>query len=95
MVTFCRDSATPVAAEEGLTGLLSAEREDAVKCYGQYEEFSSEEVYAHCSIQMKSSMAIYMFYDIGSEKSMQDAKLCQIKTNSHDIIGLYTNHDWG
>lgn len=44
VVTFCRDNATPVAAEEGLTGSLSADRLDAVKCYGQWEEFSPEEV---------------------------------------------------
>ena len=44
MVTFCRDSATPVSAEEGLTGTLSTDREDSVKCYGQWEEFSQEEV---------------------------------------------------
>ena len=44
VVTFCRDSATPVAAEEGLTGSLSADRLDTVKCYGQWEEFSPEEV---------------------------------------------------
>ena len=44
VVTFCRDSATPVAAEEGLTGYLSADRLDAVKCYGEWEEFSPEEV---------------------------------------------------
>ena len=45
VVTFCRDSATPVAAEEGLTGCLSSERVDAVKCYGQWEEFSPDEVH--------------------------------------------------
>ena len=43
-MTFCRDSATPVAAEEGLTGSLSTERVDSVKCYGQWKEFSQEEV---------------------------------------------------
>ena len=33
-----------MAAEEGLTGSLSTERVDAVKCYGQWEEFTREEV---------------------------------------------------
>ena len=51
VVTFCRDCATPVAAEEGLTGSLSSERVDAVKCYGQWVEFSQEEVPVHTQIE--------------------------------------------
>ena len=43
VVTFCRDCSTPVAAEEGLTGSLSNERADAVKCYGEWDDFSAEE----------------------------------------------------
>ncbi|XP_024149429.1 DNA-(apurinic or apyrimidinic site) lyase 2 [Oryzias melastigma] len=43
VATYCRDSATPLAAEEGLTGLLT-NHEDAVGCYGDQTEFSSEEL---------------------------------------------------
>jgi len=43
VATYCKDSAAPFAAEEGLTGLL-APREDAVGCYGDLEEFSTEEL---------------------------------------------------
>ena len=44
VVTFCRNSATPLAAEEGVTGVLSTERSDAVKCYGEMNERTSEDV---------------------------------------------------
>ena len=45
MVTFCQDSATPVAAEEGLSGVLSpSSRDSVVKCYGSLSQFSEEEV---------------------------------------------------
>lgn len=42
VATYCKDTATPSAAEEGLTGLLS--HEGAVGCYGDQAEFSSEEL---------------------------------------------------
>lgn len=43
VATFCKDNATPFAAEEGLTGLLT-NHEGAVLCYGDHTEFSSEEL---------------------------------------------------
>ena len=45
MVTFCRESALPVLAEEGLTGsLLSAKKRDAIGCYGDTSAFTEDEV---------------------------------------------------
>ncbi|KAG7269898.1 hypothetical protein CRUP_032903 [Coryphaenoides rupestris] len=43
VATYCKDSAAPFAAEEGLTSLL-VPREEAVGCYGDPEEFSAEEL---------------------------------------------------
>lgn len=43
VATYCKDSATPFAAEEGLTGLLTS-HEGAVGCYGDQKEFSEEEL---------------------------------------------------
>ncbi|XP_028850769.1 DNA-(apurinic or apyrimidinic site) endonuclease 2 [Denticeps clupeoides] len=43
VATFCRESATPVAAEEGLTGLLT-NHGDVVGCYGDQKDISSEEL---------------------------------------------------
>ncbi|XP_048877805.1 DNA-(apurinic or apyrimidinic site) lyase 2 [Brienomyrus brachyistius] len=43
VATFCRDSATPVAAEEGLTGLLT-NHDGAVGCYGDQNDFDDEEL---------------------------------------------------
>ncbi|XP_074499644.1 DNA-(apurinic or apyrimidinic site) endonuclease 2 [Sebastes fasciatus] len=43
VATYCKDVATPFAAEEGLTGLLT-NHEGAVGCYGDQSEFSSEEL---------------------------------------------------
>ncbi|KAG7477524.1 hypothetical protein MATL_G00070430 [Megalops atlanticus] len=43
VATFCKDSATPVAAEEGLTGLLT-NHGGAVGCYGDQGELSTEEL---------------------------------------------------
>lgn len=43
VATYCKDSATPFAAEEGLTGLLTIHK-GAVGCYGDHTEFSSEEL---------------------------------------------------
>ncbi|XP_076132226.1 DNA-(apurinic or apyrimidinic site) endonuclease 2 isoform X1 [Alosa pseudoharengus] len=43
VATFCKDSATPFASEEGLTGLLTNNGE-AVGCYGDQKEFSIEEL---------------------------------------------------
>uniref|UniRef100_A0A3Q3NHE6 DNA-(apurinic or apyrimidinic site) endonuclease n=1 Tax=Mastacembelus armatus TaxID=205130 RepID=A0A3Q3NHE6_9TELE len=43
VATYCKDSATPFAAEEGLTGLLT-NHEGAVGCYGDHAEFSGEDL---------------------------------------------------
>ena len=43
VATYCKDSATPFAAEEGLTGLLTS-HQGAVGCYGDHAEFSTEEL---------------------------------------------------
>ncbi|XP_051789940.1 DNA-(apurinic or apyrimidinic site) lyase 2 isoform X2 [Erpetoichthys calabaricus] len=43
VATFCKNSAIPFVAEEGLTGLLSSKGE-TVGCYGDRTEFSDEEL---------------------------------------------------
>ncbi|XP_066106098.1 DNA-(apurinic or apyrimidinic site) endonuclease 2 isoform X1 [Saccopteryx bilineata] len=45
VATYCKDSATPVAAEEGLSGLLATQNGD-VGCYGNMDEFTQEELRA-------------------------------------------------
>ncbi|XP_055480316.1 DNA-(apurinic or apyrimidinic site) endonuclease 2-like [Psammomys obesus] len=45
VATFCRDSATPVAAEEGLTGQFATLNRD-VGCYGNMTEFTQEQLRA-------------------------------------------------
>lgn len=50
VVTFCHSMATPVAAEEGLTGQLSTHRRDAVHCRGEWAEFTDEEVLQNLSL---------------------------------------------
>lgn len=45
VATFCKDSATPVAAEEGLSGLLATQHGN-VGCYGNMEAFTQEELRA-------------------------------------------------
>uniref|UniRef100_A0AAV2M029 DNA-(apurinic or apyrimidinic site) endonuclease n=1 Tax=Knipowitschia caucasica TaxID=637954 RepID=A0AAV2M029_KNICA len=43
VATYCKDQATPCAAEEGLTGLLTSHNE-VVGAYGDHTEFSNEEL---------------------------------------------------
>ncbi|XP_038171957.1 DNA-(apurinic or apyrimidinic site) endonuclease 2 [Arvicola amphibius] len=43
VATFCKDSATPVAAEEGLSGVFATQNGD-VGCYGNMDEFTQEEL---------------------------------------------------
>ncbi|EGW04461.1 DNA-(apurinic or apyrimidinic site) endonuclease 2 [Cricetulus griseus] len=45
VATFCKDSATPVAAEEGLSGLF-ANLNGNVGCYGNMTEFTQEQLRA-------------------------------------------------
>ena len=44
VATFCRDSVTPVAAEEGL--LASLTPQPSIGCYGSTSDFTSEELEA-------------------------------------------------
>ncbi len=44
VVTFCRNSVSPSRAEEGLTGVLSSGRKDAVENYGDHTHSTIEEV---------------------------------------------------
>lgn len=41
---FCRDSVTPIAAEEGLSGVLTVQQEGSVGCYGNLLDFSQAEL---------------------------------------------------
>ncbi|XP_068608408.1 DNA-(apurinic or apyrimidinic site) endonuclease 2 [Brachionichthys hirsutus] len=43
VATYCKDSATPFAAEEGLSGLLT-NHEGAIGCYGDQAEFCAKEL---------------------------------------------------
>uniref|UniRef100_A0A8D0HWW1 exodeoxyribonuclease III n=1 Tax=Sphenodon punctatus TaxID=8508 RepID=A0A8D0HWW1_SPHPU len=43
VATFCKDSATPEAAEEGLSGLLTKPA-GAIGCYGDTSDFTPEEL---------------------------------------------------
>ncbi|KAM9785853.1 DNA-(apurinic or apyrimidinic site) endonuclease 2 [Neosynchiropus ocellatus] len=43
VATYCKNTATPFAAEEGLTGLLSNQN-GAVECYGDQSHFTNEEL---------------------------------------------------
>ncbi|XP_004873613.1 DNA-(apurinic or apyrimidinic site) lyase 2 isoform X1 [Heterocephalus glaber] len=45
VATFCKDSATPVAAEEGLSGLFATQNGN-VGCYGNMDAFTQEELRA-------------------------------------------------
>ncbi|XP_062940050.1 DNA-(apurinic or apyrimidinic site) endonuclease 2 [Cynocephalus volans] len=45
VATFCKDNTTPVAAEEGLSGLLATQNGD-VGCYGNMDEFTQDELWA-------------------------------------------------
>lgn len=46
VVTFCRNLATPIAAEEGLTGILSSGSgtDTTIKNYGDFSTFMEDEV---------------------------------------------------
>jgi exonuclease III len=43
---YCKDCATPVKAEEGLTGLLTPDIDDSIGCYGDQTVFSEDELQA-------------------------------------------------
>ena len=46
VATFCRNTAAPVAAEEGLSGLLSRSSHNAslIGCHGNMTDFTEEEL---------------------------------------------------
>ena len=46
VVTFCRESVTPLRAEEGLSGVFLERREDGVGCYCESPVTLSPEVWA-------------------------------------------------
>ncbi|XP_075705686.1 DNA-(apurinic or apyrimidinic site) endonuclease 2 [Rhinoderma darwinii] len=43
VATFCKNSSTPLAAEEGLSGQLTGQK-GSIGCYGSTEQFSEEEL---------------------------------------------------
>ena len=60
MVTFCHSSATPCAAEEGLTGVLGEGREDSVGCHAQWKDFTPEEVGISLSLLLSLAISHYI-----------------------------------
>lgn len=74
VATYCKDSATPFAAEEGLTGLLT-NHEGAVGCYGDHTEFSSEE--------------LQLLDNEGRAVVTQHRVMCQDKMQTVTVINVY------
>ncbi|XP_041801420.1 DNA-(apurinic or apyrimidinic site) lyase 2 [Chelmon rostratus] len=74
VATYCKDSATPFAAEEGLTGLLT-NHEGAVGCYGDQAEFCSEE--------------LQLLDNEGRAVITQHRIMCQEKEQSVAVINVY------
>ncbi|KAM7411460.1 hypothetical protein PAMA_021448 [Pampus argenteus] len=74
VATYCKDSATPFAAEEGLTGLLT-NHEGAVGCYGDHTEFSNEE--------------LQLLDNEGRAVITQHKVMCQDKMQTVTVINVY------
>ncbi|GLD50168.1 DNA-(apurinic or apyrimidinic site) lyase 2 [Lates japonicus] len=74
VATYCKDSATPFAAEEGLTGLLT-NHEGAVGCYGDHTEFSNEE--------------LQLLDNEGRAVITQHRIMCQDKVQTVTVINVY------
>ncbi|XP_008276608.1 DNA-(apurinic or apyrimidinic site) endonuclease 2 [Stegastes partitus] len=74
VATYCKDSSTPFAAEEGLTGLLT-NHEGAVGCYGDHTEFSSEE--------------LQLLDNEGRAVITQHKVMCQDKEQTLTVINVY------
>ncbi|XP_044067369.1 DNA-(apurinic or apyrimidinic site) lyase 2 [Siniperca chuatsi] len=74
VATYCKDSATPFAAEEGLTGLLT-NHEGAVGCYGDQTEFCSEE--------------LQLLDNEGRAVITQHRIMCQDKEQTVTVINVY------
>uniref|UniRef100_A0A8C4EA37 DNA-(apurinic or apyrimidinic site) endonuclease n=1 Tax=Dicentrarchus labrax TaxID=13489 RepID=A0A8C4EA37_DICLA len=75
VATYCKDSATPFAAEEGLTGLLTNHEEGAVGCYGDQSEFSAEE--------------LQLLDNEGRAVITQHTIMCQDKEQTVTVINVY------
>ncbi|XP_056896633.1 DNA-(apurinic or apyrimidinic site) lyase 2 [Takifugu flavidus] len=74
VATYCKDAATPFAAEEGLTGLLTT-HEGAVGCYGNQAEFSRDE--------------LQMLDNEGRAVITQHKVNCQDKEEALTVINVY------
>ncbi|KAF1390175.1 hypothetical protein PFLUV_G00055370, partial [Perca fluviatilis] len=74
VATYCKDSATPFAAEEGLTGLLT-NHEGAVGCYGDQTEFCGEE--------------LQLLDNEGRAVITQHRIMCQDKEQTVTVINVY------
>nr|XP_046251904.1 DNA-(apurinic or apyrimidinic site) lyase 2 [Scatophagus argus] len=74
VATYCKDSATPFAAEEGLTGLLT-NHEGAVGCYGDQADFCSEE--------------LQLLDNEGRAVITQHRLMCQDKEKMVTVINVY------
>ncbi|XP_035501893.2 DNA-(apurinic or apyrimidinic site) lyase 2 isoform X1 [Scophthalmus maximus] len=74
VATYCKDSATPCAAEEGLTGLLTG-HEGAVGCYGDHTEFSGEE--------------LQLLDNEGRAVITQHRVMCEDKVQTVTVINVY------
>ncbi|XP_068567741.1 DNA-(apurinic or apyrimidinic site) endonuclease 2 [Cebidichthys violaceus] len=74
VATYCKDGATPFAAEEGLTGLLT-NHEGAVGCYGDQTEFCSEE--------------LQLLDNEGRAVITQHRIVCQEKEQTVTVINVY------
>ncbi|XP_033484251.1 DNA-(apurinic or apyrimidinic site) endonuclease 2 [Epinephelus lanceolatus] len=74
VATYCKDSAAPFAAEEGLTGLLT-NHEGAVGCYGDQAEFCGEE--------------LQLLDNEGRAVITQHRIMCQDKEQTVTIINVY------
>ncbi|XP_020493421.2 DNA-(apurinic or apyrimidinic site) lyase 2 [Labrus bergylta] len=74
VATYCKDSVTPFAAEEGLTGLLT-NHEGAVGCYADQTQFCSEE--------------LQLLDNEGRAVITQHKTMCQDKEQTVTIINVY------
>ncbi|KAM9855700.1 DNA-(apurinic or apyrimidinic site) endonuclease 2 [Aulostomus maculatus] len=87
VATYCKDSATPCAAEEGLTGLL-ANHEGAVGCYADLSEFTNEEL----QLLDNEGRAVITRHRIMQENiflKMLITHLCQDKIQTVAVINVY------
>lgn len=46
VATYCKNSATPVKAEEGLHSTLTTKTDNIIGCYGDVTDFTAEELEA-------------------------------------------------